>query len=392
MSTLNRIIIAGFACLCTSVLVLPSFADGGRPECRPIPTTCPSTQPALDVGFDCTVTIPDLTGLDMFTLSGCYMTYLDEIVQTPPPGTYVVHGQDYLQISLAARECFVPQATRNGGEQCYDLWAYCYVMFPLNYPITCPETPRTLTADENCKAIVPDLTGEVTVPDCCGQEGRSDCCGPLLITQTPAAGTEIGLGTTEVSILVERCIWYYCCEFSPGAREDGDDCACTEPLGSCVVELNVVDNTPPVIENCPDDLTFGADLDCLGVIPDLTVPNVEGLVIATDNCTPTEDLIITQDPPAGSEIGLGTTEVTVTVTDGAGLGASCTVQVFLEENGCLTPPAPQPVGCDPANQSLNLLMSFIMHAPVCGATCPIVAVLTVCGIVALKRRRRRRQR
>ncbi len=387
MLTLNRVIVAGFACLCMSVLALPSFADGERSSCRPTITTCPATQPALDVGPDCTVTIPDLTGQTGVSW-GCLDT-IHELEQLPAPGSsYTVSGSSFT-IMLRARECYTG-GKRGGGQEC-EPWTYCYVLVPLNYVITCPETPRTLNADENCEATVPDLTGEVTVPDCCTELAtRSECCGPLLITQIPVAGAKIGLGATEVSILVERCLTSYCCYVGPTAR-DPEECSCTEPVGSCVVELNVVDNTPPVIENCPDDVTFGADLDCLGVIPDLTVPAVTGLVIATDDCTPSDELVLTQDPPAGTEIGLGTTEVTVTVTDAAGLGASCTVQVFLEENGCLAPPAPQPVpGCDPASQSLNLLMSFIMHAPVCGATCPIVAALTVCGLVALKRRRRRR--
>ncbi len=147
------------------------------------------------------------------------------------------------------------------------------------------------------------------------------------------------------------------------------------------------DTTAPVFVDCPDDVTIPVGADC--VLPEFGADALTGLV--SDDCTEESAIVITQAPAAGSEIGVGTTELTLSATDEAGNTATCTVLVTVDEGGCLAP-APQPVpgGCDPTNQSLNLLMSFIMHAPVCGATCPIVMLMTLTGLVALRRRRHRR--
>ncbi len=143
------------------------------------------------------------------------------------------------------------------------------------------------------------------------------------------------------------------------------------------------DTTPPEFIDCPADVTIPVGADCI-------VPQLDGLTgLARDDCTEEAAIVITQDPAAGTEIGVGTTEVTIMATDEAGNAATCTVLVTVEEGGCLAP-APQPVpGCDPANQSLNLLMSLVVHAPVCGATCPIVMLMTLTGFLALRRRYRR---
>lgn len=354
----------------------------------PTPTIkCPESEPELaplQVSEDCTVVVPDLRGL--VSVNACPGAEY-ELQQIPEPGsTYEISFDDFLFVYVYLEE----------------KGATCFFYVPLNPIVECPDSPQVISYDENCEAVVPDLTGDVVYADCCNefseQPGRADFrCGEIRITQIPEAGTPL-TEETEVSIIVERCFIF---ESETDLRGiQGEECS---TLGSCVVILRPVDDTPPVIENCPDDLTIGADSDCLGVIPDLIVPDVTDLAIATDNCTPSDEIILTQSPAAGSEIGLGTTIVSLTATDAAGNSTTCSVTIELEENGCLNPPAPdpepepepepQPVpGCDPNNQSVNLLFSLLFHSPVCGATCPITVSMMFCGFLALRRSVRRRRR
>src|SRR5438034_6612318 len=50
---------------------------------------------------------------------------------------------------------------------------------------------QTLSADATCHALVPDLTTEVTA---------TDNCSAVTLSQSPEAGTSIGLGDTTVTI------------------------------------------------------------------------------------------------------------------------------------------------------------------------------------------------
>jgi hypothetical protein len=81
----------------------------------------------------------------------------------------------------------------------------------------------------------------------------------------------------------------------------------------------VADTTPPV-GSCPASATVSADANCQATVPDFTAQ-----VIATDNCSPAQSLVITQNPAAGTSVGLGQHPVSLTVTDRSGNSSSCTV-------------------------------------------------------------------
>ena len=59
------------------------------------------------------------------------------------------------------------------------------------------------------------------------------------------------------------------------------------------------------------------------------LPDYSGDTTATDNCNP--DPVITQDPIAGTMVGVGVTTVTMTATDAAGNDATCTFTVTVDE-------------------------------------------------------------
>jgi len=66
---------------------------------------------------------------------------------------------------------------------------------------------------------------------------------------------------------------------------------------------------------CAPDQTVSADASCEASVPDFT-----GGVVASDNCAVTSS---TQNPTAGTLVGLGDHTITLTVSDAAGNTASC---------------------------------------------------------------------
>ncbi len=111
---------------------------------------------------------------------------------------------------------------------------------------------------------------------------------------------------------------------------------------SGAVSVLIVDQTPPTI-SCPAPITAVADPSGTAVIP-----NVVAGVTASDDVTPAGSLVLSQTPPAGTPVGVGTHPVTVTATDAAGNSASCTTPFTVEA----PPPPPVTVDCSAAAPSI----------------------------------------
>ena len=104
----------------------------------------------------------------------------------------------------------------------------------------------------------------------------------------------------------------------------------SDACGDSALDTVVVtagDTTPPTV-SCPGSLTATSN----------TVPHLLPLVIASDNCTAANALIITQAPAAGSTASSSPYVVTVTVTDAAGNAATATTTVTVTTSGDTTPP------------------------------------------------------
>ena len=78
----------------------------------------------------------------------------------------------------------------------------------------------------------------------------------------------------------------------------------------------------PVIQSCAPSQTLAADTNGQTVLPDLTRS-----VVVSPTCSP---LVFAQDPPAGTVLGLGTTNVLITITDTANTSVNCSVNVTVE--------------------------------------------------------------
>ncbi len=89
---------------------------------------------------------------------------------------------------------------------------------------------------------------------------------------------------------------------------------------TCNQSVTVVDNQPPSI-NCTADITATAT-SAAGVVVTYVAP------VGTDNCSGATT-VLTSGLASGVTFPIGTTPVTYTVTDGAGLTASCTFNVTV---------------------------------------------------------------
>ncbi len=91
---------------------------------------------------------------------------------------------------------------------------------------------------------------------------------------------------------------------------------------TCSFTVTVKDVQPPVII-CPANQTLNLDASC-----NATLPDYRNLLTASDNCTASNNLIITQSPAAGTVVnGKGSLIVTFTVTDASNNSSTCTITV-----------------------------------------------------------------
>jgi gliding motility-associated-like protein len=155
---------------------------------------------------------------------------------------------------------------------------------------SCP-TNINLSATANCKAIATWTTPTAT-----------DNCS-VSVSGSHASGTEFPLGTTTVTY----------------TATDGAGLTAT-----CTFNVIVTDTTPPTFTSCPTTITLSASANCKAIAT-WTTPT------ATDNCS----VSVAGSHTSGTEFPLGTTTVTYTATDGAGLTATCTFDVVVTDT---TPP------------------------------------------------------
>jgi hypothetical protein len=156
--------------------------------------------------------------------------------------------------------------------------------------ITTCAAPLTIVASPStCAVLVPDLRSHVVA---------TDNCSGVTVSQVPAPGSTVGIGTLPIVLRVR----------------DASGNAVT-----CAAVLTVEDGTPPTIIQCAPDQNVLAVAGCSAAVPDFT-----GSVVATD-CDPA--VTLTQSPAAGTTVGVGSTMVTLTASDSAGNSAVCMASV-----------------------------------------------------------------
>jgi hypothetical protein len=94
---------------------------------------------------------------------------------------------------------------------------------------------------------------------------------------------------------------------------------------SCTATVTIADMIDPSL-NCPSNQTVGPNNGDTYILPDYFT---EGLANASDNCT-NPITSVTQNPSAGSSVGLGATTVSITVSDSSGNTDTCNFQLMVD--------------------------------------------------------------
>ncbi|SFT63392.1 gliding motility-associated C-terminal domain-containing protein [Lishizhenia tianjinensis] len=172
-----------------------------------------------------------------------------------------------------------------------------------------------------------------------------DNCAGVTLTSTYSSGDSFGVGITTVT---------YTATDASGNQT------------TCSFNVVVTDDSAPVINACPTNITTGNDAGSCNASVTWTVPT------ATDNCgTPT--MTSTHNP--GDIFPIGTTTVTYTFTDVNGLSSTCSFTVTVEDTE-----APSVLNCPSdivvasAYNTCSANVSWI--APTAGDNCSGVSALT----------------
>src|SRR5207237_1727146 len=96
-----------------------------------------------------------------------------------------------------------------------------------------------------------------------------------------------------------------------------------------------LETAPTVI--CPAPTSASAGTNCLAAVPD-----VLGGVSASDSCSGTNGITLSQSPAAGTLVGLGTHVITVSATDAATNSATCTTTFTVTDDTAPTVICPAP--------------------------------------------------
>src|SRR5438477_119225 len=163
--------------------------------------------------------------------------------------------------------------------------------------VTCSAVPGG-SADGNCQAAVPNVMGGVSVSDACSGAGS------ITLSQSPAAGTLVGLGTHTITVT---------------ATDAATNSA------TCTTTFTVSDTTAPSVV-CSAVAGASADGNCQAA-----VPNVMGGVSVSDACSGAGSITLSQSPAAGTLDGMGTHTNTGPATDADTNSATCTTTFMVSD-------------------------------------------------------------
>lgn len=193
-------------------------------------------------------------------------------------------------------------------------------------PNITPPPNQAASADASCQAAVPDFASAATVSDncACASSDESENCAnrePITITQSPAAGTMVGLGPHTITLTAN----------DGSSNNNGAGNSATAQ-----VTFTVNDTTPPAI-TCPGNITQPtAPGTCSAVVN-------PGAATATDNCDSSPTITGTRSDaqPLANPYPAGTTTITWRATDDAGNYSECTQTITVN--------APAATALGPAN-------------------------------------------
>ncbi len=262
--------LAGNTAACVTTLT-------ARDVTPPTITTCPPNQ-TVPATSGCDAPLPNLVLLAAATDCSGAVT----LSQDPVAGTLL--GPGLHAVTIRARDAAGNESTCGVAVTVTETTA------PV---IASCAPPTSLNANASCQAALPDLRSQVAA---------TDCNLPLTITQTPPAGTLVGIGSHTINFVV---------------RDAGGNQA------NCSSVVTVVDVTKPVITACAANRTVSAGANCAAIVPDL-----RSEVVATDCNGP---VLITQAPAPGASVGLGVQIIVLTARDAAGNTETCSATLTIQD-------------------------------------------------------------
>ncbi|TXF90121.1 HYR domain-containing protein [Neolewinella aurantiaca] len=266
---------------------------------------CPGDA-VVAVDADCEITLADYTA-NAQSSDNCTATNDIVITQSPVAGSTLNIGANTVTITATDQSGNASSCTFTvTGED------------RIAPTLTCP-ADTDVTVDQNCQYQIPDLTGDATVTDNCSMGAG------ITLAQTPVQGQVRSNDGTNVLVTITA------------TDEAGN-------VSNCTYTLTLDDETPPTI-NCPGTQTRNVSSnDCSVVVPDFT-----GQAGVQDNCSPGNQITVTQSPAAGSMItSATTTQITLTATDQDGNSSNCTFDLITVDRTqpMITCPAPITVDAD----------------------------------------------
>ena len=219
------------------------------------------------------------------------------------------------------------------------------------------DTAPSLTAPAPTTVAPP--SGTAAIPDVVAGATFSDNCGTVTVTQSPLAGTVVGLGTQTITLTA------------------------TDSAGNtstATTTFTVNDAVAPTIA-APANVTVGTGagaVSCGTVVSEAQL----GTATASDNSGSVN--VSRNGVPSGNVFPVGTTTVTYTATDGAGNTASATQTVTVFDNTApsLTAPAPTTVATLSGTAAIPNVVAGATFSDNCGAVTVTQSPLagTVVGI------------
>jgi len=137
-----------------------------------------------------------------------------------------------------------------------------------------------------------------------------------------------------------------------------DDSGNTSEFSKCLQVTKI----PPVITQCATSMVATADANCQATVPDFAAQ-----VQATDNCTPSNLLVISQSPTNGAIVGMGVTDVTITVADSSTNTTSCSVTFTVLDKTPPTIACPAPLTLQCASEVPAPQPSSVVATDTCSA-------------------------
>jgi hypothetical protein len=232
-------------------------------------------------------------------------------------------------------------------------------------------------------------TGQAAIPNVVATATASDNCGPVTLTQSPLAGTLVGVGvhtititatdsvgnvstatttftvndttaptlTAPANVTANTGVGATSCgtlvtDAQLGSASAADNAGSVSvarsgvpsgnifPVGTTTITYTATDDagnatqatqTVTVIDNTAPVVTApGPTSVNAGVSGQAAIPNVVASTTASDNCGP---VTLTQSPLAGTLVGVGTHTITITATDAAGNTSTATTTFTVTGGG-----------------------------------------------------------